>query len=895
MNTRPAFRYTRSSFRPLPVRLEHVDIRLNFLEPEVDGRITLRMTAREPIEQIRFDARELEVHGVWGGAEVPGVRFQASEMKAAGSGNALQYDYRRDASALIVTLPRRMAEGERLVVHAHATCIPTDNILEGLYKDTTPAGGPRQYISQCEQWGFQRILPILDDCTAKCTFRTTLEADSRYTHLISNGDVCRDTNPDGKPILKPDDPSRKLVTYELKEPMAPYLFVVCVGTWDTLEDEVTYPSGRRVRLEYLVPPGRIEGAQLPLKILKDAILWHAKTQEYEYRGEVYRTICMEKSNFGGMENVGNTTIITSAALVDEYTSDERIEYAYGIIIHEFEHNQCGSDVTMETPFDMWLNEAFTVDVERQYSMSRFDPDQVRLDNVAQMRSPVHGPLAIEDGGHLGMIAREGFHDPDELVDGVTYVKAAEVIRMLKLILTPEVFRKAKNAYFARYTGANANTDQFFACFEEISGHDLGQFRREWLHTIGYPVIEAEHSYDSEARKLSVAFHQSRTGTGGPFHVPIEMAAVDADGNDITGTACILELKDAETTRVFEDVPEPIFVSMNRNASFYGTFRDRSANREQWKQQVRLDPNLFNRVEAMRYITDEERIRIIRDPEAAPSEDWLNVFGSVLRDTSLPAGLKSYLLGLDEQSVDRKYLPMYRERYHARIRILQTIAARFLPELRVVYDSIDTYTRGAEPQDGIAERRLKAVVLRMLCEADTGEVQKLAEDHFHRAWNISDKLAALRCVQATSHPRLLDLFEEAHGAWKDHIAAYTAYLACIGASRHDDVFDRIAAEEQRTGFRISHPGHSRALFMPLGSNNKMLWTDQGLDWLVATVGRLAEVNENTALRLVDSLRLVNKLADDLKPKVIAALVSMRERIDADAVPALYGRIGAYLGG
>jgi aminopeptidase N len=35
-----------------------------------------------------------------------------------------------------------------------------------------------------------------------------------------------------------------------------------------------------------------------------------------------------------------------------------------VIVHEFEHNQCGSDVTMESPFDMWLNEAYTVDVER---------------------------------------------------------------------------------------------------------------------------------------------------------------------------------------------------------------------------------------------------------------------------------------------------------------------------------------------------------------------------------------------------------------------------------------------------------------------------------------------------------------------------------------------------
>ena len=82
-----------------------------------------------------------------------------------------------------------------------------------------------------------------------------------------------------------------------------------------------YDSGRTVRLEYLVPPGTVDGARIPMEILKESILWIGKTQEYEYTGDTYRTICMTKSNFGGMENVGNTTIVTDAALINEHTLD----------------------------------------------------------------------------------------------------------------------------------------------------------------------------------------------------------------------------------------------------------------------------------------------------------------------------------------------------------------------------------------------------------------------------------------------------------------------------------------------------------------------------------------------------------------------------------------------
>jgi aminopeptidase N len=199
-----------------------------------------------------------------------------------------------------------------------------------------------------------------------------------------------------------------------------------------------------------------------------------------------------------MENVGNTTIVTDAALIDEHTLDSSLVYAYAVIVHEFEHNQCGSETTMETPFDVWLNEAYTVDVERRFLQDVFDPSFIRLNQVDSIRSPLLGPLAIEDTGKAGIIVRPGFNDPDDLIDSVTYVKAAEVIRMLRLLVGATGFLRGKDLYFARYKDSNANTDQFFECFEEVSGQDLGQFKECWLYRIGYPKVEFDTSYDSSS-------------------------------------------------------------------------------------------------------------------------------------------------------------------------------------------------------------------------------------------------------------------------------------------------------------------------------------------------------------------------------------------------------------
>ena len=67
--------------------------------------------------------------------------------------------------------------------------------------------------------------------------------------------------------------------------------------------------------------------------------------------------------------------------------------------------------------------------------------------------------------------------------------------------------------------------------------------------------------------------------------------------------------------------------------------------------------------------DIERIRLVRDPAAEPGVRWLDLYGAVLRDESLRPGLKSYLLRIDEQSLDRAFLPCYRERYAARQALL----------------------------------------------------------------------------------------------------------------------------------------------------------------------------------------------------------------------------------
>ena len=878
------YKYIREDFGELPVKLHHLTIYLNFVGEHVEATNCLEMTALQDCRTLQLDANSLDIMSVeWC-------------TGPADKGLPLSYEYVREKNRLIVSLARDIKAGEKMFLRTFTRCHPSDHILEGIYKDTTPAGAPQQYISQCQQWGFQRIMPIFDDCRAKCTMTTTIEADSAYTHLISNGNISRRLNPEGRPVRKPEDASRQIITYENPVPMAPYLFLVCAGTWETLEDMVTYESGRTVKLEYLVPPGCKNDARIPMDILRESVLWIAKTQGYEYTGDTYRTICMNKSNFGGMENVGNTTIVTDAALITQHTLDFSLLFTHAVIVHEFEHNQCGSETTMETPFDVWLNEAYTVDVERQFMSTLFDPSFIRLNQVDGIRNPLLGPLAIEDAGHAGRIVREGFNDPDELIDGVTYVKAAEVIRMLRLILGPAHFLAGKDLYFSRYRNGNANTDQFFGCFEEVSGISLDQFKRGWLYRIGYPKVTATTGYDQNTKRYSIHLRQEVAAGEQPFHLPVELALVDKNGKDIEGTHRVVQLKEADAELVFDDIPEPpAFASMNRDYSFYGTFIDKNADPGVRALQARRDPNLYNRVDAVRQLTDRERIKLLRDPEAQINSDWLDLYGEILIDGDISSSLKSYFLRIDEQPMDRDYSTWYQELVVARESLMLAVNRRWRSRIIEQFNRLDTYSlSGRQSQrDGIEARMLKNTLLELIAIEDSDESHKIALAHFYSATTATDRVAALLVLNRSSAALRHSVLEEAYSAWHNHLSGYANYLRVVASGTCPDVFDMIETEKKRPGFDITQPTWSRALFLPMATNNKMVWTDQGIQWVADTVIELAPINATNAGRLLNTFQHVNKLKPLLREKVISALEQIVQNVSEESNPSVYGQARGYL--
>ena len=184
--------YHPAEFPKPPVQVNHISSTFDITEERVIVFAETTFTVlTDKLDELILNAKNLEIQTI----------HQNSRP--------LQYTYLNNL--ITIKLLRPLSKGAVFKIVTNSICRPTANILEGIYFDVTPAGLPKTMITQCQQWGFQRICPCVDDMRAKCTWITRIIADTRYTNLISNGNIASERTR--------FDETRDTITYRNDEPM----------------------------------------------------------------------------------------------------------------------------------------------------------------------------------------------------------------------------------------------------------------------------------------------------------------------------------------------------------------------------------------------------------------------------------------------------------------------------------------------------------------------------------------------------------------------------------------------------------------------------------------------------------------------------------------------------
>jgi aminopeptidase N len=917
------FRYYPEDFGALPVRVVHMDLTFDVYDghTRVVSHLTVE-TLDAPLTSLDLNARNLDI------------------LTVACDEYGIAYSYDRDAAILSVTFESPVPPHTRFTINTETICRPSRHVLEGLYYDGFDPGSPPTQITQCQQWGFQRLVPCLDDMTAKCTYMTTIVADDGYTNIISNGDVAGPRLYLGL--------GRSCIQYRnTTTPMAPYLFFLGVGIYDTYRREVEYPDGRRCNIELLVKPGSDPvAAQSALDILADAVIWIylftgperyraletrqelwrlvrkrdglkatgsdpedlekirvalyelAKTivPGYTYTGTVYREIAMQNSDFGGMENVGNTTITANRIMPFPEATDAAFEYMIRVKIHEYYHNLNGSEVTGRSPFELWLNEAVTVHIEHQYHAFLFGETYSRLQTVLDLLNPETGTLILDRGAGSMPIEPDGFNDPNDLITGVTYVKAPEFVRMVETLMGKEKFAEGLALYHTRFRHANASRTDWIRCMEEVSEQDFSKMAAVWLKETEYPVLSATPAYNPATRRFTLALRQDRSPNGDLWEFPFRYALVDVEGTDIVEQT--VRFGEEEKVITIEDIDRPAFLSLNREYSFYGRVQYHPPE-EELSLQVRKDGDLINRFVAFQRLAELEMVRLLTEPEAVPSERFIDLIADLLADGTLMEEAGGQFLTLFPSVEDERFAHHYRALHGARRSILTAVAARHRKALLSVCRRSPLPVSGErtdldEEIEAIKRRQRRNVCLEMLATLDTGEVHRLLADQFEQSDAATDRLVAFRLYLESSAPDRLAVLEAFETESSRHPVSWEAFLATVAGSDCDDLIRILRQIESSDAFEIDQATQQRALYGRFALNRKRsLETEDGREYLAETLIRLASINEYSTVRALDAFAFVDRMESRYHLPVVKVLVDLLTALDPQVNPGVYNTVRRFL--
>jgi aminopeptidase N len=847
----------REDYRPPPYTIDQIDLTF-----ELDEQAT-RVTATSQVRRAEDAAADAPLvldghYAVLDAIAIDGRRLAPEE-------------YTVTPEALIVA---RVPQSSTLEVIG--TVNPSANkALEGLYLSSG------NFCTQCEAEGFRRITWFIDRPDVMARYSTRIVADKkRYPVLLSNGNLIEQGDlPGGKHYALWRDPFRKPC----------YLFALVAGDLAMREDTFTTQSGRQVKLQVYTAQRDLDQTEHCLASLKRAMAWDERAFGREYDLDIYMIVAVRDFNMGAMENKGLNVFNTKYVLARTDTAtDSDFLNVEAVVAHEYFHNWSGNRVTCRDWFQLSLKEGFTVFRDQEFSS---DVGSRALKRIQDVQRLLVGQFPEDAGPTAHPVRPDAYSEINNFYTATVYEKGAEVVRMLHTLLGAEAFRRGCDLYFERHDGQAVTCDDFVQAHIDVSGADLGQFKL-WYSQAGTPVVTVRTQYDAAQGRYTLQLSQHVPPTPGqpekkPMHIPVRMGLIGPDGNDLplrlegepaaVGTTRLLELRSAEQTFTFVDVPARPASSLLRGFSAPVRLESDCTDADLLLRMAH-DSDSYCRWDAAQSLAQRRILAVYEElgRGAPPALDaaFVEAFGRALGSDAEPALLAQALALTAETVISDRIDDVDPPRVHEARNFVEAELARVhraLFERR--YEQLAPHGDYMLTSEEIGRRNLRNLCLRYLTAADGYRHGALARAQFDAATNMTDMIAALACLAQVDAPERSEALARFYDRFRDEALVVDKWFSVQATSQRERTLDEVLGLMKHPAFQLENPNRARSLIDGFASGNPVRFHDasgRGYAFLREQVLAIDRFNGQVSARMVGPLTRFQRYEPKRRARMIAEL-------------------------
>ncbi|SFU71627.1 aminopeptidase N [Methylobacterium sp. 174MFSha1.1] len=858
-----------ADYRPSDYLIDRVelDVRLHPTETRVTATLALRPNpAGEPGAPLVLDGDELTLLAV------------ALDGQPTGPG------------AIAVT-PRALTLHQPpqrpFVLEIETQVNPSANTkLMGLYRSNGV------YCTQCEADGFRRITYFLDRPDVMAVYTTRIEAERVDAPVLLGN---------GNPVATGEvGLTRHYAVWHDPHPKPAYLFALVGGRLGRVGARFTTMEGRDVEIAVYVEPGKEGRADFALDAVARSMAWDERTFGRAYDLDVFNVVAVSDFNMGAMENKGLNIFNDKYVLASPDTATDA-DYANieAIIAHEYFHNWSGNRVTCRDWFQLCLKEGLTVFRDQEFSSDERSRPVHRIAEVRTLRARQFP----EDAGPLAHPVRpQAYREINNFYTATVYEKGAEIVRMLRTLLGPEMFRRGMDRYFSICDGTAATVEDFLDAFAAESGRDLAAFSR-WYEQAGTPTVAVSGTYDPAARTYTLTFRQSlplvaTEATAGaaprPLVIPVVLGLVAPEGGPVAAAServrdGVFVLEAAEDDLVFANVASTPVPSLFRGFSAPVKV-DHALTRAERLVLLAHDSDAFNRWQAAQSLAMEVLVARARagaplaaeaGPEGAGLTAALATFlgGEALADPAF-AALVLTLPGEQEvaQTLQSEVDPdaIWRARQTLRVQLGRDLGPRLLALRDALADEPGT---PFSPDAASAGRRaLRNAALDLVSAADPEAGTALALAQLDAATTMTDRLAALATLSLVPGEAREAALARFADTYRHEPLVLDKWFALQAMIPEAGTLDRVRRLMAHPAFSLGNPNRVRSLVASFSLNNPTQFhrpDGTGYDLTAEVVLALDQKNPQVAARLLTAFNTWRMVESGRRLRAEAALRRVAE--------------------